>query len=159
MRILSRRARRAGELWQAAQGRYNRAEACSIPINSEVRVPFRSLLKQLVESVEGASGAVLLESAGEAVQWHSADERQAERLRLRSAYVALVLQNSRAIAARAALGEAAQLVMQYEGVRFIAQVIERDYFVVLELSPSANVGQALHRLQTTSDALRRALAE
>ena len=122
-------------------------------------MPFRSLLKQLVESVEGASGAVLLESAGEAVQWHSADERQTERLRLRCAYVALVLQNSRAIAARTALGEAARLVMQYDGARFIAQVIERDYFVVLELSPSANVGQAIHRLQTTSDGLRRAFAD
>jgi predicted regulator of Ras-like GTPase activity (Roadblock/LC7/MglB family) len=122
-------------------------------------VPFRGLLKQLVESVEGASGAILIESAGEAVQWHSADERQAERLRLRSAYVAVVLQNSRATAARTAMGEAARLVMQYDGASFVAQVVERDYFVVLELSASANVAQAIHRLQSTVEGLRRALAE
>jgi predicted regulator of Ras-like GTPase activity (Roadblock/LC7/MglB family) len=124
-----------------------------------VRVPFRELLKQLVDGVEGASGAVLLESAGEAVQWHAVDERQVERLRLRSAYVAVVLQNSRAIAERIEAGRAAYLVLQYDGVSFIAQVIERDYFVVVELCSSANIGQALYRLQPIIDRLRGALIE
>ena len=121
-------------------------------------MPFQGLLKQLVEGVEGASGAILLESAGEAVQWHTLDERQVERLRLRSAYVAVVLKNSRAVAARSDLGQAVHLVMQYDGASFIAQVIERDYFVVLELRPSANIGQALYRLQPMVESLRRALA-
>jgi len=116
------------------------------------------LLKQLVESVEGATGAILLESAGEAVQWHNADESQSERLRLRSAYVAVMLQNSRAVAARTAVGEAARLVMQYDAATFVAQVIERDYFVVLELDPWANIAEAIYRLQPTVDRLRRLLA-
>jgi len=120
-------------------------------------VPFRDLLKQLVASVEDASGAVLLESAGEAVQWHAVDERQAERLRLRSAYVGVVLQNSRALASRTAAGRAFYMVLQYDGASFIAQVIERDYFLVIELCPSANIGQALYRLQPMIDNLRRAL--
>ena len=75
----------------------------------------------------GATGAILLESAGEAVQWHNADESQSERLRLRSAYVAVVLQNSRALAARTLMGEGSRWVMQYDGASFIAQMIERDY--------------------------------
>jgi len=120
-------------------------------------VPFRELLKQLVESVEGASGAILLESAGEAVQWHSTDESQSERLRLRSAYVAVVLQNSRALAARTLMGEGSRLVMQYDGASFIVQMIERDYFVVLELSLWANVAEAIYRLQPTVERLRHAL--
>ena len=120
-------------------------------------MPFRELLKQLVESVEGASGAILLESAGEAVQWHSTDESQSERLRLRSAYVAVVLQNSRALAARTLMGEGSRLVMQYDGASFIAQMIERDYFVVLELSLWANVAEAIYRLQPSVERLRHAL--
>jgi predicted regulator of Ras-like GTPase activity (Roadblock/LC7/MglB family) len=124
-----------------------------------VRVLFLESLKQLVASVEGASGAVLLESAGEAVQWHAVDESQAERLRLRSAYVAVVLQNSRAIASRIEAGRAAYLVLQYDSASFIAQAVERDYFVVVELCPSANIGQALYRLQPTIDRLRRELLE
>jgi predicted regulator of Ras-like GTPase activity (Roadblock/LC7/MglB family) len=124
-----------------------------------VRVLFLESLKQLVASVEGASGAILIESAGEAVQWYAVDESQVERLRLRSAYVAVVLQNSRAIAARIEAGRAAYLVLQYDGVSFIAQVVERDYFVVVELCSSANIGQALYRLQPIIDRLRRELME
>lgn len=118
---------------------------------------FQALLEQLVEGVEGASGAILLESAGEAVEWHSREPGQAERLRLRSAYIALVLQNSRAVAARTAMGEALWLVMQYDGASFVAQVIERDYFVVLELSLWANVAEAVYRLQPAVERLRHAL--
>ncbi|HJQ25982.1 MAG TPA: roadblock/LC7 domain-containing protein [Blastocatellia bacterium] len=118
---------------------------------------FQELLEQLVESVEGASGAILLESAGEAVQWHSREPHQAERLRLRGAYVAVVLQNSRAIAARTAMGEAVWLVMQYDGASFVAQVVEREYFVVIELSLWTNIAEAIYRLQPTVERLRHAL--
>jgi predicted regulator of Ras-like GTPase activity (Roadblock/LC7/MglB family) len=124
-----------------------------------VRVPFQKLLKQLVDGVEGASGAILLESAGEAVQWHAVDERLSERLRLRSAYVAVVLQNGQALAARTEAGEVAHLVLQYDGASFIAQAVERDYSIVLELYPWANVGQAIYRLQTAIEGLRHALEE
>jgi predicted regulator of Ras-like GTPase activity (Roadblock/LC7/MglB family) len=124
-----------------------------------VRVPFQALLKQLVDSIEGASGAILLESAGEAVQWQAVDESRAERLRLRSAYVAVVLQNSQRLAARTDAGEAAHLVLQYDGASFIAQAVERDYYVVVELYPWANVGQAIYRLQTSVEGLRRALGD
>jgi predicted regulator of Ras-like GTPase activity (Roadblock/LC7/MglB family) len=141
-----------------AAGYYNRAEEIPDPC-VEVRVPFRELLEQLVAGIEDASGAVLLESAGEAVQWHAVDESQVERLRLRSAYVAVVLQNSRAMAARTEAGQADYLVLQYDGASFIAQVVERDYFIVVELYPSANVGQAIYRLQPMIASLRRALME
>jgi predicted regulator of Ras-like GTPase activity (Roadblock/LC7/MglB family) len=124
-----------------------------------VRVLFLESLKQLVADVEGASGAVLIESAGEAVQWYAVDESQVERLRLRSAYVAVVLQNSRAIAARIEAGRAAYLVLQYDDVSFIAQVVERDYFVVVELRSSVNIGQAIYHLQPIIDRLRRELME
>jgi predicted regulator of Ras-like GTPase activity (Roadblock/LC7/MglB family) len=142
----------------AAARVYNRAETDQRRF-TEVRVPFRGLLKQLVEGVEGASGAILLESAGEAVQWHAADESRAERLRLRSAYVAVVLQNSQTVAARTDAGRVAYLVLQYDGASFVAAAVERDYFVVLELSPAANVAQAIYRLQGAIEGLRRAMAQ
>jgi predicted regulator of Ras-like GTPase activity (Roadblock/LC7/MglB family) len=122
-------------------------------------VPFRELLKQLVDSIEGASGAILLESAGEAVQWYAVDESRVERLRLRSAYVAVVLQNSQLLAKRTEAGEVAHLVLQYDGASFIAQAVERDYFVVLELYPRANIGQAIYRLQTIIEGLRQAVGD
>jgi predicted regulator of Ras-like GTPase activity (Roadblock/LC7/MglB family) len=120
-------------------------------------MPFRDLLKQLVDRIEGASGAILIESAGEAVQWHIVDEKQEERLRLRSAYVAVVLQNSRALAKRIEAGQAAYIVLQYDGASFVAQIVERDYFVVVELRPSANIGQAVFYMQPIVEGLRQRL--
>ncbi|HKP13986.1 MAG TPA: hypothetical protein VJZ91_17825 [Blastocatellia bacterium] len=122
-------------------------------------MPFQKLLKQLVDGIEGASGAILLESAGEAVQWHVVDESTVERLRLRSAYVAVVLQNSQTVASRADAGEVAHLVLQYDGASFIAQAVERDYCVVLELCAGANIGQAIYHLQAAIEGLRSAMAE
>ena len=119
-------------------------------------MPFKALLKELVASAQGASGAILVEADGEAVQWYA--ETDEDRLRLRAAYVAMVLEGCHAVAARARLGNAGCAILQYDGACFIGQEVESDYFLVLELDPSANVGQAIHRLQPAIDNLRRALA-
>jgi predicted regulator of Ras-like GTPase activity (Roadblock/LC7/MglB family) len=121
-------------------------------------VPFRALLKQLVAGVEGATGAILLESAGEAVQWHSEDESHSDRLRLRSAYVAVMLKNGKALSTRTEMGAVDYVVLQYEGATFVAQVLDKDYFVVVELAAHANIGQAIFRLQPLLETLRLKLA-
>ncbi|HKP86397.1 MAG TPA: roadblock/LC7 domain-containing protein [Blastocatellia bacterium] len=118
-------------------------------------MPFKALLKELVASAQGASGAILLEADGEAVQWYA--EREEDRLRLRAAYVVMVLESCRSVAARADLGNMGCTILQYDGASFVGQEVEGGYFLVLELDPSANVGQALYRLQPTMDKLRRVL--
>lgn len=77
-----------------------------------------------------------------------------ERLRLRGAYVALVLKSCRATALRARLGTLNCLVLQYAGASFLAHEIDHDCFLVLELCPSANIGQALFRLKPAVENLR-----
>lgn len=111
-----------------------------------------SLLTELVSSVEGATGAILLEADGEAVQWYSKSE--AERLRLRGAYVAVVLKSCRATGVRAKLSDLRCLILAYDGASFVAREIDRDCLVVLELSPLANIGQALFRLKPAVERLR-----
>ena len=124
-------------------------------------MPFKALLKELVLSAQGASGAILLEADGEAVQWYAENEKvgmiEVERLRLRAAYVAMMLRGCLAAAARTNSGDAGCTVLQYEGASFIGQEVESDYFLVLELDSSANLGQALYRIQPALANLRRAL--
>ena len=76
-------------------------------------MPFTNLLKQLVSSVEGATGALILESDGEAVQWYSRTD--GERLRLRSAYLVTVLKSWRAATESMNLGGLGDLVFNYDG--------------------------------------------
>jgi predicted regulator of Ras-like GTPase activity (Roadblock/LC7/MglB family) len=116
-------------------------------------VPFQALLKKLVSKVEGAEGAIFLDREGEAVQWHARSD--AERLRLRAAYLAVVLRCCRASADALALGRIRYLLIDYEGARLVAEEVEGGYFVVIELSNSANLGQALYRMGPAVEDLRR----
>lgn len=115
-----------------------------------------SLLKKLVAQVKGATGAIVLEADGEAVQWHTTTD--SDRLRLRSAYVAVVLKASQAPASREALGDLRSLLLKYDCSCLVAREIESDCFVVLELGPSANIGQALFHLDPIVKELRGEIA-
>lgn len=115
-----------------------------------------SLLKKLVGQVKGATGAIILEEDGEAVRWYA--DFDGDRLRLRGAYVAVVLKASRAAASRAKLGDIRSLLLEYDRSRLVVQEIDRDCFVVLELGLSANIGQALFRLKPAVVELRGEIA-
>jgi predicted regulator of Ras-like GTPase activity (Roadblock/LC7/MglB family) len=119
-------------------------------------VPFKALLKELVSSVEGATGAIFLASDGEPVQWHS--EKDVERLQLRGAYITVVLKGCRALAERLTVGGIGHLVLEYDGASFLAQELNPGYFILLELDSSANIGQAIYRIQPVIAHLRREIA-
>ena len=118
-------------------------------------MPFASLLKELIASVDGADGAIFLESDGEAVQWVSIAD--GERLCLRAAYVSVMLRAGRASAARMNLGNLSSVILEYEGAKFVVEELGRGYLLVLELRPSANIGQAVYRIQPAVANLRREL--
>jgi predicted regulator of Ras-like GTPase activity (Roadblock/LC7/MglB family) len=115
-----------------------------------------SLLEELVECVEGATGAIIVTVDGEAVSWSAAEE--SERLRLRSAYVAVVMQAFRASSGRAGLGHLKSLVVEYQGATLIAQEIDIDCSVILELKAGASVSRAIYRMQNAATKLREEIA-
>ena len=114
---------------------------------------FKLLLEELVSNVRGAEGAIFLDAEGEAVEWYT--NGNGERLRLRAAYVAVVLQAARAVASRLNAGKTNHLVLCYDGAKFIIDELESGYFLVLELNTSANIGEAQYRIQPTAAKLRR----
>jgi predicted regulator of Ras-like GTPase activity (Roadblock/LC7/MglB family) len=118
-------------------------------------VSIGSVLSELVSDVEGATGAIILASDGEAVQWHAVTD--GERLRLRGAYVAVAVQSYRESTIREKSGAMRSLVLEYDGSSFVAQEIDNDCFVALELAVSANIGEALFRLRPAAAKLRSEL--
>ena len=114
-----------------------------------------SILSKLVSDVEGATGAIILAADGEAVQWHAATD--GEQLRLRGAYVAVVVQTYRESAARKEMGPMRSLVVEYAGSSFVAHEIDNDCFVAIELGASANIGEAMFRLGHAAAKLRNEL--
>lgn len=105
------------------------------------------MMEELVESVEGAQGAIFLDKDGEAVQWYP--EVDDNRLCLRGAYMAVVVQSCRRSVEKLGLGKIRHLLFEYEDARFVIEEVDEAYFVLLELSSSANLGQALERIQMT----------
>lgn len=118
-------------------------------------MPIEALLSKLVSDVDGATGAIVLAADGEAVLWHATMD--AERLRLRGAYVAVAVQSYRESRARTKLGAVRTLVLEYEGSSLVAEEIDNDCFVVIELEASANIGEAIFRLGPAVTKLRREL--
>ena len=114
---------------------------------------FKPVLKELVSSVEGAEGAIFLEVDGEAVEWYAPDN--GDRLRLRAAYVAVVLQGSRALATHLNVGSTKHLVLSYDGAKFIIEELGSGYFLALEVSASTNIAKARYRMQAAVSTLRR----
>lgn len=114
---------------------------------------FEVLLNELVSRVEGAEGAIILDVDGEAVQWSSGNA--SERLRLRAAYVAVAFRSCREALKNLNLGAIEHLIIKYEGAGFILQELDSGCFVVVELSPRANLSQALYRMQPSVLDLRR----
>jgi predicted regulator of Ras-like GTPase activity (Roadblock/LC7/MglB family) len=118
-------------------------------------VPFKAVLGELVSSVRDATSAIVLEADGEAVQWHTLGSE--EMLRLRCAYIAVVMQSLRASASRLGLGRSGCFVLEYDGATFVIGELDESYFVALELGPAANVGLAIHRIRPAVARLRLAL--
>jgi predicted regulator of Ras-like GTPase activity (Roadblock/LC7/MglB family) len=115
---------------------------------------FVEMLGDLVRAIEGARGAIFLDADGEAVQWYPADE--SDRLRLRAAYLAVVVRSFRTSIARLELGGMSHLVIQYQKSQFVIEEIEEGgYFLVLELSSSANLAQCASRLVPAVATFRR----
>ncbi len=115
-----------------------------------------SLLHELVSVLDEATGAIIVAGDGEAVLWGTSE--QTVRLRLRGAYVAVVMKTFRAASARIGLGGLRHLVVEYDGATVIVHEIDDDCSVVLELKPNATVGRALYRLQTIAARLRDEIA-
>ena len=117
---------------------------------------FESILKEVVLAVDGATGAIFLDNGGEAVQWHS--KVDSDRLKLRAAYLAVIVQTCRSSCARLNLGAVSQTVLEYDGARFIIEEIDACYFIVLEMANSANLAKAMVRLSAATMSLRQEIA-
>jgi predicted regulator of Ras-like GTPase activity (Roadblock/LC7/MglB family) len=124
--------------------------ACCGP--EEAALSFKSILEKLVSSLPGVQGALLLEADGESVAWCSKGDP--ELLRLRGAYIAVMLRTSETAAREFSFGTVEHLAISYEGASLLAQLVGGGYFVVLEMEPLANLGEAQYRLKPFVELLR-----
>ncbi len=119
-------------------------------------MPFKATLKELVQSVDGAEGAIVVEADGEGVQWFP--ENSPDRLRLRAAYVALSAESWRESIENLKLQKTEPMVIEYQGASFLAEDLGGGYFLILELNASANIAQAMDKIQSAGEIMRKEVA-
>jgi predicted regulator of Ras-like GTPase activity (Roadblock/LC7/MglB family) len=111
-------------------------------------VPYQGILDELVRSVPGAEGALLLDSEGEVVVQAGAGE---VRHRLIGAYQGIALSIARRIGVRHGTGAVESLTCRYSGAALVLRPLKDGYYFVLAIAPGGGLADAERR----SDSARR----
>jgi len=108
-------------------------------------VPFKSILRKLVEDTPHASGAVLADWEGEAVEHHCLYDDY--ELKLLGAHKGIILNRMREIHGDLAAGELQDVVITTGKQQVIIGVVGPEYSLVMTLAREALVGLALYRFR------------
>ena len=112
-------------------------------------MPFSKILTRMVESVEGAQGAIFLDGDCEYVQYSGHIE--SFRHKLLGAYQGILLSQIRKSIAKLRVSGLDKIVTEYENATFITKNLRGDYFMVLVLDGCGNIGQGIRELDRTAE--------
>lgn len=116
-------------------------------------MPFKSILRELIESVPGATGAILADWEGEAVEQHCLfDEYE---LKVIAAHKGIVLNRMKEIHAPLSGGELSDAVITTDSQHILMGVVGPDYSLVMTLDREAVVGLALYRFRKSLKLLEK----
>lgn len=115
------------------------------------------ILKELISDLEGASGAILFDSEGEAILWHGRSDP--ERLRLRAAYLAVLAQSCRVALSRLDLGSLNHIIVEYKASLFVLSDVGEGCCFALELEPKANLAHAIKCIKLAADRIKREILD
>lgn len=108
-------------------------------------MPFKTILKELVESIPGATGAILADWEGESVEQYCLyDDFE---LKLIAAHKGIVLSRIREAHAFQTDGEPEDAVISSGDLHILTGVVGPDYSLVMTLNRGAIVGQALYNFR------------
>ena len=108
-------------------------------------MPFKAILKKLVEDTPHARGAILADWEGEAVEHHCLfDDFE---LKLLGAHKGIILNRMKDLHADLTAGEMQDAVITTGDQQVIIGAVGPDYSLVMTLANEAMLGLALHRFR------------
>jgi predicted regulator of Ras-like GTPase activity (Roadblock/LC7/MglB family) len=116
-------------------------------------VPFKTLLTTLVEAVPGASGAILADWEGEAVEQHS--QGDAFEMKVTAAHWGILLTRFKEMHEKYQAGEVRQSVITTDEQYVIVGAVGDDYALVMTLDRDALPLLALQRFRETAVLLKK----
>jgi predicted regulator of Ras-like GTPase activity (Roadblock/LC7/MglB family) len=116
-------------------------------------VPFKTILKELVDATCGATGAILADWEGEAVeQYCFYDDYE---LKVLAAHKGIVLNHIREVHADFPGGELIDAVITTASQHILTGVVGPDYSLVMTLDRKGIVGPALYRFRRAVKVLEK----
>lgn len=116
-------------------------------------MPFKTILKQLVERVPGAQGAILLDWEGEAVDQYAVLSDY--DIKFIGAHMGIILYNlNRRLREELGDEDVRGVTIDLDNKRFAIYPVDKDYLAVLVLSPDAVLGMIRHEIETAVRAIR-----
>jgi len=117
---------------------------------------FKDILKEMVDGVEGGLGAVLMEFDGIAVDRHEGKGATFSVETVGMEY-SVVLKEILKAAELLKAGKAEDLAIKSENLNAVFRVVNDQYFIVLTLSPTGNVGKGRFLLRLAAPKVRAEL--
>jgi predicted regulator of Ras-like GTPase activity (Roadblock/LC7/MglB family) len=116
-------------------------------------LPFKTIIRALVESTPGASGAILTDWEGEAVEQYSlADEFE---LKLIGAHKGIILNRMKDIQQKLLSGDVLDTVVSTDTYHVIIGAIDQDYSLIMTLGKDSLVAKALREFRCAVKSLKK----
>jgi predicted regulator of Ras-like GTPase activity (Roadblock/LC7/MglB family) len=112
-------------------------------------VPFKTILKELLDAVPGSTGAILADWEGEAVE--QACHYDVFDLKVIGAHKGILLNLMKEAHQKMDAGELRHTVISTDGQHLLTGPIGPDYFLVMTLDKTAIVGLAIRHFQAAID--------
>jgi predicted regulator of Ras-like GTPase activity (Roadblock/LC7/MglB family) len=116
-------------------------------------VPFKRLLTELVEAVPGASGAILADWEGEAVEQHA--QVDPFEMKVTAAHWGILLTRLKGLQEKYSTGRVQQSMITTDRQQVIVGAVGDDYTLVLTLSRDALTFLALRNFRETAGLLEK----
>lgn len=108
-------------------------------------MPFKSILQNLVERTPGATGAILADWEGEAVEHFSHYDDY--ELKIIGAHKGIILNRVRELQEGIVAGEPQEVVLTTDRAHIITGAVGKEYSLVMTLAADAVVGRALYHFR------------
>ena len=110
-------------------------------------MPFKTILKELVESTHGASGAILADWEGEAVEQYCLTDTF--ELKVTAAHKGIIINQLQDILLNFSAGLLRDVVITTEAQCFIVGAVGSDYSLAMTLGRTALIGPVLRKFSST----------
>jgi predicted regulator of Ras-like GTPase activity (Roadblock/LC7/MglB family) len=117
-------------------------------------VPFKTILKDLVQSVPGATGAILTDWEGEAVEYYSVSDNDYD-LKILGAHQNIILNRVREVRDRIPSQTVRETVISTDLQHLVLGAVGNDYTLVMVLERNALVGRAVVRTRCSVGLLEK----